>query len=488
MKIDREGIRGNRDFARKECVTMSDDTVEKVEQKNVSNRSEQNYSIQRSAPSETRQTTAADTARKTAPEKSPDDSGKLKSNTTLSREAQQEDQNSTEDNSGATSFANAWKTAIGGPMSAEPSPRDSAQSPASEKKDAPQTASGEATKPAQGDAPKTLTKDEQKKKDDMERILNLAKVGAQVPDMLKLGKDIEKNGFTSENVKNLRGLQPDLEKIITPENMKFLKDNLGRIDSLLSQENIDALKQIAPDLADRLGSSEKLKQVKDNLSKLNSSLDRDKINSTLNKMAPWVNTANGEGTLNMLDRMIGDPTKLGGNDKTLSQEDFREIAKGVVNTQTGYDAISDRVWNDPRVQYRRSGRERWNIGKNFAYNKGMEMATNPDFLANQASQQNLIGNRGLSPSTVPRQFEEKEIQQLMDAAQRAQQMGLAQGGSLQGASDEQKAGNLMERAISAVKKSVDPKDGISQEEMHNISEVANMSYQMLYKLMNSLGE
>ncbi len=208
----------------------------------------------------------------------------------------------------------------------------------------------------------------------------------------------------------------------------------------------------------------------------------------MSQMAPWVKTSQGEGTLNMLDRMVGDPNKLGGGDRTLSTEDFREVARGVLNTGTGQQFRDQMLLNNvPQITHTLlTGREiqnprrierRLNIARNQA---------TPERIACEAKQrQDVLGSVGLPDSTVPRRFSEQEVQNLIDAGQRAQQMGLGQG--MGGGNAEERVGALMQKVVEPLKKSVNPADGISQEELHNIAELGNMSYDVLGSLYQALG-
>jgi len=322
----------------------------------------------------------------------------------------------------------------------------------------------------------------------LERAVNLAKLGAHLPEMKQLGADIQKNGFTAENVAKMKEIMPDLKGVITPENMQLFKElTPDKFDSIFTPEVRKELREKFPGLSEKLG-GEKLEKFKSGLGELQKNLTKENIGGIMNQMAPWVKTSQGEGTLNMLDRMVGDPNKLGGGDRNLSTEDFREIARGVLKTGTGQQFRDQMLLNNvPQITHTLlTGREiqnprrierRLNIARNQA---------TPERIACEAKhRQDVLGSVGLPDSTVPRHFTEQEVQSLINAGQRAQQMGF--GGGMGGGNAEERVGALMQNVVEPLKKSVNPADGISQQELHNIAELGNMSYDVLGSLYQALG-
>jgi len=324
----------------------------------------------------------------------------------------------------------------------------------------------------------------------LDRALNLAKLGLDIPELRRIGTDVKENGFSKENVESLKELLPDIKNVITPENMKLLKDiNPNALDKVFTPEVKKELTEKFPKLAERLN-FENMDKFKNNLTQLQSGLTKDNIAGIMNQLSPWVRTSQGEGTLNMLDRMVGDPAKLGGADKNLSTEDFTQIARGVLNTQTGQQFRDEMLLqNVPQITHSLlTGRElqsprrierRLNIARNQA---------TPERISSEIkNRQNLVGSAGLPESTVPRSFTENEVQSLIDAGKRAQQMGFGPADGCNGQDGQESVNNLMSQVMEPLKRSINPKDGISQQEVHNIAEVGNMAYDVMGSVYLALG-
>ncbi|GEM_PF-3142552 len=323
-----------------------------------------------------------------------------------------------------------------------------------------------------------------------ERALNLAKLGLDIPELRKIGTDVKENGFSKENVDKLKELLPDIKNVITPENMKLLKDiKPDALDKVFTPEVQKEMKEKFPKLAEKLN-FENMDNFKKNLSQLQSGLTKDNIASVMNQLAPWVGTSQSEGTLDMLDRMVGDPTKLGGGDKKLSTEDFTQIARGVLNTQTGQQLRDNMLLqNVPEITHSLlTGRE---LQSSRRIERRLDIArgqATPERISSELkNRQNIIGSAGLPDSPVPRSFTEQEVQSLIDAGKRAQQMGFGPANGCQGQNDQERINGLMSQVMEPLKRSVSPENGISQEEIHNIARVGNMAYDVLGSVYVALG-
>ncbi|MDQ7821283.1 MAG: hypothetical protein RDV48_00675 [Candidatus Eremiobacteraeota bacterium] len=323
----------------------------------------------------------------------------------------------------------------------------------------------------------------------LERAVNLAKLGLHVPELRKIGDEIKEKGFTKESVEKLKEIAPDLKGVITPENMQAFKDlKPETLDKVFTPEVMKEMQEKFPKLAEKLNSGN-LDKFKQNLGNLQQNLTKEKMASTMSQLEPWVRTAGGEGTLNMLDRMIGDPSKLGGGDKTLSTEDFKEIARGALNTGTGQQLRDQMLLqNVPLITHGILGRELKNPNRverrlNFARNQAT-----PERIASEAkARQNVLGSVGLPDSTVPRSFTEQEIKGLADAARRAQNMGMGSMQCPQGSSDQDAMHQMLQNAVKPLMKTLSPENGITQQEMHNLAQVGNMTYDVLGSLYQALG-
>ncbi|MBI3927801.1 MAG: hypothetical protein HY319_19830, partial [Armatimonadetes bacterium] len=302
--------------------------------------------------------------------------------------------------------------------------------------------------------------------------------------------DVEKNGFTADSVQKLKAMEGDLKDVITPENVAFLRGlDADSLDRMFSPENLQQLRSVAPELGEKL-TGERVGQLTGALRGLQQ-VDAEQVNAGMNRMAPWVNTVDSqgnvrEGYLNMVDRMIGDPNKLGGADRTFSQEDILEVTRAAMRHGVTHDKIDQAIRNDSRVRFNRRGRERLPVVQNVITSAVHKRAT-PERVTGQIQShtRDKLGSRGLPTSDVPRNFTPTEMNRLFQAGDEA--MRLQRSAPIASSdADVQQMNRLQQGIVGPLQRSIDVSDGVSQAEVHNLAELANFGYRMLDKFRQTL--
>lgn len=98
----------------------------------------------------------------------------------------------------------------------------------------------------------------------------------------------------------------------------------------------------------------------------------------------------------------------------------------------------------------------------------------------QAHSRDQLGSVGLPDSQVPRSFTSNEMSRLFRAGEEGKRLQSGQD------PDVARMQQFQQGAIGPLEKSLDLSNGLSHQEIHNMSELANFGYRMLHQFREAL--
>lgn len=336
----------------------------------------------------------------------------------------------------------------------------------------------------------------------VQQIQNFANLATHLPTILGMGDEIREGGIQEKHVEALKAAYEPLKGLLTPENIQAFRDmDLNQVDQLLSPQNLDILRSVAPELANQLD-PERIKKLKEGMQKAQGMLDKDKLARGMNMMAPFVETRRGQGALNLVAGMVDDPNQLGGADQQLSMTDIRAVTQGLLNTGPVQGFVNGEIANgiNQFVNYRQNGRPRWRVGRNALarftsrpkvqnkiYSKAWQQvrAQAPGQVSSGVAP--YLGSGGdPRDGSIRRRFNDGDIQQLMDAGQQVQSMRGQNGSS--GFQEIDNANQAMAGATGILHQSLVGDDGrISGDELRTVADFGTQLYRYMGLLYEGTG-
>lgn len=336
----------------------------------------------------------------------------------------------------------------------------------------------------------------------VQRIQSFSDLATHLPTILSMGDEIRESGIQAKHGEALKAAYEPLKTLLTPDNIQAFKNmNVDQVDKLLNSQNLQMLKSVAPELAEKF-TPEKIDQLKAGMKKAQGLLDKDKLAGGMNMMAPFVKTSQGEGALNTVAGMVDDPNQLGGADRKFSLTDVGQVTNGLLNTRPVQGLVNGKIAEgiDHAVHYRKDGRHRRPLGEalvggvvsrprvqNKIYNEAWSQVRQraPGEVRKMAAP--YLGSGGdPRDGSIPRRFDDNQIRSLMDAGRQVQSMRGQN--PLTGNQQIDNANQVMAGATGILHKSVVGEDGmVSGDELRNVSAFGTQLYNYMGLLYQGVG-
>lgn len=335
-----------------------------------------------------------------------------------------------------------------------------------------------------------------------QQIQDFANLATHLPGILKMGDEIKAGGIQSKHTEALEAAYGPMKGVLTPENIQAFKNlDTSKVDKLLSKENLDMLKVTNPKLAETLN-PEKIDKLKKGLEQAQAFLDKDKLARNMSMMAPFVDTAAGEGAISTVSRMVGDRNQLGGDDQKLSLTDIGPVTQGLLRTGPVRGIVNGKIAGgiNQAVHYRKNGRERFP-----AVQRGLKKLTSKPRvrqkiykeawsqinqkapgMARQKVSPYLNDTGPYSDRNIRRNFNDSDVRKLMDVGKKVQSMRGQTGSS--GIPQVDNANQAIAGMTGILHKSVIGDDGaISKQELDNVGKFGTQLYRYMGLLYTGAG-